>query len=99
MPQAAARPDFGYIDANADRRRHPRQAVNVAAEITIGDAIHCECTIVDISLGGAQLAIPAGFTVPDHFLLTPPSRLCRVAWRKNDRVGVAFQAEEPFTGI
>jgi PilZ domain len=98
VSQAAARPDFGYVD-DAERRRHPRQAVHVAAEITIGNAVHCECTIVDISLGGAQLAIPKGFTVPDEFLLTPPSRLCRVAWRKDDRVGVAFQAEEPFSGI
>ena len=99
MSPAAARPDFGYIDANADRRRHPRQAVQIAAEISIGNAIHCECTILDISLGGAQLQIPAGHVVPDEFMVTPPSRLCRVAWRKDDRVGVAFQAEEPFTGI
>ena len=97
MSPAAARPDYGYI--NAERRRYPRKAVRIAAEISIGDAVQCECTILDISQGGAQLAIAAGFVVPDEFMLIPPSRLCRVAWRKEDRVGVAFQAEEPFTGI
>ena len=96
MSRASPRPDFGYV--NAERRRHPRRPVNVAAEITIGGQVHCECTVLDVSQGGAQLAIPAGFIVPDEFMLTPPSRLCRVAWRKADRVGVAFQAEEPFTG-
>ena len=97
MSQAASRPDFGYIDS--ERRRHPRKAVRISAEIMIGDSVHCECTIMDISQGGAQLAIPAGCVVPDQFMLIPPSRLCRVAWRKEDRVGVAFQADEPFTEI
>jgi hypothetical protein len=51
---------------------------------------------MNISRGGALLAIPAGFVLPDQFMLIPPSRLCRVAWRNEDRVGVAFQADEPF---
>ena len=34
------------------------KAVHMAAEITFGDAIQFECTIIDISQGGAQLAIP-----------------------------------------
>jgi PilZ domain-containing protein len=96
MSRAAARPDYGYV--NAERRRHPRKAVRVPAEIMIGDTVQCECTILDISLGGAQLAIPAGYVLPDQFMIIPPSRLCRVAWRKEDRIGVAFQPEEPFTG-
>jgi hypothetical protein len=97
MSRASLRPDYGYIDT--ERRRHPRQAVHMAAEITFGDAVRYECTIVDISQGGAQLAIPADCVLPDEFMLIPPSRLCRIAWRKEDRVGVAFQAEAPFTGM
>jgi hypothetical protein len=92
-------PDFGYIDAerrDAGRRRHPRKTVNISAEITIGDSVQCECTIMNISQGGAMLAIPAGCVLPDQFMLIPPSRLCRVAWRNEDRVGVAFRADEPF---
>ena len=94
MPRTSARPDFGYIDP--DRRRHPRKPVRISADVMIGDEVHCECTIMDISQGGAQLAIPAGSLVPDQFMLIPPSRLCRVAWRKADRVGVAFQPDESF---
>ena len=94
MAQTASRPDYGYIDA--ERRKYPRKTVHISAEITVGDSILCECTIMDISQGGAQLAIPAGCVVPDQFMLIPPSRLCRVAWRKEDRVGVAFQVDEPF---
>ena len=99
MSRVSSRPDYGYIDAerrDAERRRHPRKAVRVSAEITIGGAVQCECTIVDISHGGAQLVIPAGFVLPDQFMLIPPSRPCRVAWRNENRVGVAFQADEPF---
>jgi len=94
MSRVSSRPDFGYIDA--ERRRDPRKTVNISAEITIGDSVQCDCTIINISHGGAQLAIPAGFVLPDQFMLIPPSRLCRVVWRDEDRVGVAFQADEAF---
>ena len=94
MSPVSSRPDFGYI--SAERRRDPRKTVCISAEITIGDSVQCECTIMNISRGGALLAVPAGFVLPDQFMLIPPSRLCRVAWRNEDRVGVAFQADEPF---
>jgi len=100
MSPASSRPDFGYVDAerrDAERRRHPRETVRVSAETTIGGSVQCECTILDISKSGAQLAIPAGYALPDQFMLIPPSRLCRVVWRRDDRAGVEFQAEEPFT--
>jgi len=94
MSRVSSRPDFGYIDA--ERRKDPRKTVRISAEITIGDSVQCDCTIINISQGGALLAIPAGFVPPDQFTLIPPSRLCRVAWRNEDYVGVAFQAEESF---
>jgi PilZ domain len=97
MSQASLRPDFGYI--SDERRSHPRRPVSIAAEIAIGDSIHHECTIMNISEGGALVAIPAGCVLPDQFMLIPPSRLCRVAWRNGNYVGVAFQTEEPFTDI
>lgn len=90
-------PDFGYI--NDERRRDPRKTVRILAEISIGSSVECECTIMDISDGGAMLVIPSGYVVPEEFMLVPPSRLCRVAWRNHDRVGVAFQAVEPFVGM
>lgn len=97
MSRVSSRPDFDYV--TDERRRHPRKAVRISAEITIGDAVQCECTIMDISQGGALLALPAGCVLPDQFMLIPPSRLCRVAWRNENNVGVAFQADEPFTDM
>jgi hypothetical protein len=94
MSQESSRPDFGYV--NDERRRHPRKTVRISAEITIDDSVQCECTIMNISQGGALLAIPTGCVLPDQFVLTPPSRLCRVAWRNENYVGVAFQADEHF---
>jgi hypothetical protein len=90
-------PDFGYI--NDERRRAPRRSVRISAEITIAGSVQCECTILNISHGGALLAIPAGYVLPNEFMLIPPSRLCRVAWRNEERIGVAFQVDEPFTDI
>jgi hypothetical protein len=95
MSRVSLRPDFGYID-DERRKDDPRKTVRISAEITLGDSVQCDCTIINISKGGALLAIPAGFIVPDQFMLIPPSRLCRVAWRNEDRVGVAFQADESF---
>jgi hypothetical protein len=94
MSRVPLRPDFGYI--TDERRRHPRKTVRISAEITIGGSVQCECTIMNITQGGALLAIPAGCVLPDEFMVIPPSRLCRVAWRNGDHVGVAFQADEPF---
>jgi hypothetical protein len=101
--KASSRPDYGYRGPDygyrgAERRSDPRKNVRISAEITIGDAILCECTIMNISKGGAMLVIPEGTMPPDQFMLTPPSRLCQVAWRKEDRIGVAFQSDEPFVG-
>lgn len=94
MLRASPRPDFGYI--NDERRKDPRKPVRISAEITISASVQYECIIMNISQGGALLVIPAGCILPDQFMLIPPSRLCRVAWRKEDSVGVAFQADEPF---
>jgi hypothetical protein len=78
-----------------ETRIAPRHRVRKPAEIDYGgDKI--ACTIRDISMTGAALefaysskAIPAAFTllVPEDHLKLP----CRVVWRNDFRVGVAFQ--------
>ena len=78
-----------------ETRIAPRHRVRKSAEIDYGgDKI--PCMIHDISMTGAALefaystkTIPAAFAllVPeDHLKL-----LCRVVWRNDFRVGVAFQ--------
>ena len=82
--------------AMEERRTALRRIVNMSAAIHSGISFRSECTIVNISEGGAMLAVAAARLLPDAFtlVLTPlgqPERLCRVVWRGEDRVGVAFQ--------
>jgi hypothetical protein len=81
-----------------ETRIAPRHRIMKPAMINYGgDKI--PCTIRDMSMTGAALefvystkTIPAAFT-----LLVPEDRLklpCRVVWRNDFRVGVAFQEGE-----
>jgi len=59
-----------------------------------GEAI-CDCALVDISQGGARIAVLTSEIVPDEFLLSLSSnshvrRRCKVAWRKEEDIGVNF---------
>ena len=52
------------------------------------------CRIRDISEGGARLEVASQFGIPNEFKLVIGTdnwqRQCRVAWRKANRLGVAF---------
>jgi len=53
-------------------------------------------TVEDITGGGACLKLASTFGVPETFDLTfehgRTRRACRVVWRTNDKLGVAFTA-------
>src|SRR5262245_31143743 len=53
-----------------------------------------DCMIYDLTNSGAGLRVSPGDMVPDHFelIFDSPlfSRKCRVQWRNNERLGVAF---------
>jgi hypothetical protein len=73
--------------------------VHIPAYIEIGGS-RVECTILNMSAGGAMLAVAASQPIPDAFtlLITPSgslSRRCMVAWREVNRIGVAFEANHP----
>jgi hypothetical protein len=52
------------------------------------------CTVKDLSNRGACLAVASTYLLPDTFELTfehgRSRRTCRVVWRTNDKMGVAF---------
>ena len=52
------------------------------------------CTVENITGGGACLKLASTFGVPEIFDLTfehgRTRRLCRVVWRTNNKLGVAF---------
>jgi len=76
-----------------ETRIAPRYRVTKPAKIDHGgDKI--ECVIRDISATGAAIEISNLVRIPDTFvLIVPEDRLrlnCRVVWRKEFRIGVAF---------
>jgi PilZ domain-containing protein len=80
----------------SDLRRHRRVDLSYVARVMSLEAeLICDCALVDVSQGGARIAVLAADMVPDEFLLafsakSDVSRKCRVAWRRDDEVGVIF---------
>ena len=54
-----------------------------------------DCTVRNLSLGGACLTVTSPAGIPNEFDLMldrdTVTRYCRVAWRAADRMGIAFQ--------
>lgn len=53
------------------------------------------CTMIDVSEAGAKLRIDAPAVIPDEFVIWLsregfPRRRCKVVWRTNNELGVAF---------
>ena len=48
------------------------------------------CTVENITGGGACLKLASTFGVPESFEHGRTRRLCRVVWRTNNKLGVAF---------
>ena len=56
-----------------------------------------DCTVRNLSETGAALEVVTPLFIPDRFTLVVPSdqlkRPCHVAWRKERRIGVAFDPQ------
>ena len=77
-----------------ETRTAPRHRVSKPAQIVFG-GIKTPCTIIDLSVTGAQLAFSdLSATIPAAFnLIVPEDKLklpCRVIWRTTYKIGVAF---------
>lgn len=79
-----------------ERRVHQRFGMTMPALIQLGDGIPLRpCTVLDVSLGGGRIRLDTGGAVPDHFILLftkagTVRRDCRVVWRQENYLGVAF---------
>ena len=76
-----------------DHRAAPRRRVLKAGTISFGGGA-IDCIVRNISATGAALEVTTPLFIPDHFTLLIPGdhwqRQCRIAWRKEKRIGVTF---------
>jgi hypothetical protein len=76
-----------------ERRSNPRLRVFKAGMIEFGGA-GIDCTVRNISAGGAALEVASPVGIPPEIILNVPSSELRrhgyIVWRKERKVGVAF---------
>jgi hypothetical protein len=82
-----------------ERRTVRRIRVLKSAEIVYGEQVtSLLCTLLDLSANGARLSFASTQQVPEHFHLSFDNGLvrreCRVVWRNDYQVGVAFAAAQ-----
>ena len=87
-------------DEEKERRDVTRTRVSRSAKIILprrAPMIHC--TVQNITSGGACLKLANTYGLPETFELTfeqgRTRRPCRMVWRTNDELGVAFEETEP----
>ena len=77
-----------------EKRIEPRQRVLKAGAIEFSGGGTISCTVKNLSATGAALEVVSALDIPDRFTLIVQSeqlkRPCRVIWRKDKRIGVAF---------
>jgi hypothetical protein len=79
-----------------EHRKHPRRRTLKAGRIVFNQRRSViNCTVRNLSDGGACLEVATSVGVPDDFdLIIEPegsSRSCHVAWRSEHRIGAAFR--------
>lgn len=77
------------------KSRSARRRTNQPAWMTVdGGFAARQCTVIDISEGGARLRVEDPHFVKPHFQLkfdrASPGRTCKVAWKKGDVIGIKF---------
>jgi hypothetical protein len=76
-----------------ETRIAPRHRVTKVAKIEFGAAA-IDCTVRDLSLTGAAIAVSSQAEIPERFTLVMPDDglqlPCHVVWRREYRIGVAF---------
>jgi hypothetical protein len=79
-----------------EQRKHPRHRTLKAGRIVFNHRFSViDCTVRNLSDGGACLELASSVGIPESFDLTIEpdrgTRPCRVAWKSENRIGVAFQ--------
>ena len=87
-----------------ERREHLREAVSLLARAFYGPNLTfwADCTIADLSKGGAKLQISSVYPLPARFRLLQIKggivHEVRLRWRRGDMSGVAFDETRMIEG-
>ena len=77
----------------SEARQFSRQRMSRIGSIRFG-VTEVTCTIPNLSLTGATVAVWSHFGIPDRFTLVigmgKGQRLCSVVWRREKQIGVVF---------
>jgi hypothetical protein len=76
-------------------RSKPRGLGTASAKLLVaGKNTPIECTVVDLSAGGACLEFSIQPSLPDRFefLHSGVKKLARLAWRRGYRIGISFDS-------
>jgi hypothetical protein len=88
-------PEVRAMSLFGRKSRPARRRTNQPAWMTAdGGFAARQCTVIDISEGGARLRVEDPQFVKPQFQLkfdrTSPGRACKVAWKKGDVIGIKF---------
>jgi hypothetical protein len=82
-----------------EKRKHPRTEIDQAAYVSSGGSV-MRCVVRNISPEGAAIDVENPAFVPPRFRLVMAQdssivRECRVAWIKQNRIGLTFMDVAP----
>jgi PilZ domain len=84
---------LAFNDRMTERRAIARQRVFKAGTIEF-DGAGVDCTIRNMSIAGAALDVTTPVGIPHEVILNIPTgqvrQPCHIVWRKENRIGVAF---------
>ena len=81
--------------AESDKRHNVRRLLKSRGRIELFDQLSSyDCTVLDISSTGAKLDVENAPLLPDHFIISVPSKGVRkratVQWRMGSELGIDF---------
>jgi len=81
-------------EQNIERRVHARHRVFKGGRLAFDDGAVVDCTVRNLSPGGARVDIANPVGLPAQFMLQIDSehfmRPCHPVWRHDNQIGVAF---------
>jgi hypothetical protein len=84
---------WSYLSPMDCHRIAPRRRVLKAGSIQFGGGA-IDCTVRNLSETGAALEVVSPLFIPDRFTLVIQTeqlkRACHIVWRKEKRIGIAF---------